>query len=252
MREHLLQGKLPLPGYDTFASHREFDEVLGTLQSMWHSMWKHYCANKSSTSTVFWTKQAGAGNTRAFLHCIKILFKSNWIELKTTENYSSIAIKESRLLEFCSLEELDQIRLEVRMVRYLPIVDTTDQHGLGAVYANGVRTDRKLSRPGMQTGAKSVFQIDRTALLNNYEEVLPEVTKGMNKVFLDYPELKSDGANYSEVSEEVLKYLALEDHSFNMGVNNCDSRGRAIKSGLSKVMNPIGFKVARCLLVIPE
>jgi hypothetical protein len=252
MREQILLGDLPLPGYDKFDEHEEFNEVLGTLQSMWHSMWKHYCANKSSTSTVYWTKQAGAGNTAMFLHGIKILFNSGWIELKTTENYSSVAIKETKLLEFCSSIELEQIRLEVRMARYLPLVDTTDQHGLAAVYANGKRTDRKLSRPGMQIGAKSVFQLDRDALLENYEEILPEVTKGMDKVFLEWPDLKSDGANYSEVSEEVLKYLALEDHEFNMGVNNCDSRGRAIKSGLSKVMNPIGFKVARCLLVIPE
>lgn len=251
MREHILQGSLPLPGYEKF-EETIYNEVLGTLQSMWQSMWRHYCANKSSTSTVFWTEQAGPGKTALFLGAIKNLFRSDWIELKTTENYSSINIKESKLLEFVTMEELEQVRLEFRVSRYLPIVDTTNQNGLAAVYANGIRTTRKLSRPGMEIGAKSVFQLDRNAILNNYEAILPEVTKGMDKVFLDYPELKSDGANYREVSEEVLKYLALEEHSFNMGINNVDSRGRAIKSGLSKVMNPIGFKVARALLIIPE
>ena len=252
MREHLLQGNLPLPGYDTFASHREFDEVLGTLQSMWHSMWKHYCANKSSTSTVFWTVQAGAGNTRVFLHCVKILFKSGWIELKTTENYSSIKLAKSKLLEYVTDEELTQIRFNNRFEKYLPHIDTTNQNGKAAVFVNGQRTDRKLDRLGMEVGAKSTFTLDQQALFTNLEEITPEANKGMLELFKKDSTLRNDEANYGDIVESIVEHLVDNSIEFNMGVNNCDSRGRAIKSGLTKVMNPIGFKVARALLVIPE
>jgi hypothetical protein len=104
----------------------------------------------------------------------------------------------------------------------------------------------------MEVGAKSLFQFDRKALIRNLEAITEQANKGMKELLTKYPEMQSDEANYGEIVESIIDYLVDNEVTCNMGVNNVDSRGRAIKSHLSKVMNPIGFKVARCLLVIPE
>lgn len=252
MRNLLLQGKIELPGYEKFEAEPTYACILGTLQSMFQSLWRHYCANEGDTSLIYWTKQAGPGLTRNFLGAVDILFRYNWVEITYHENYSSIKLAKSKLLEFVNDDELTQIRFNNRFEKYLPHVDTTDQHGKAVVFANQARTSNKLDRPGMQVGAKSVFKLDQRALFANLEEITAEANKGMLELFKKDSTLRNDEANYGDIVESIVEYLVDNSVEFNMGVNNVDSRGRAIKSGLSKVMNPIGFKVARALLVIPE
>lgn len=250
MREQLLNGNLPLPGYDKFDEHYHY--VLPVLEQMWHSLWHHYCANLGTTSTIHWIKQAGKGRTAELLSCISILQQGNWIEVHSTDNYSTICLKSDRLLDYVTEDELTQIRFNNRFERYLPTANRTTQHGLATVYANQERTNRKLSRAGMEIGAKSEFHYDQSMLAKHYETVLAESNKGMIKVLDKYPELKNDEANYGDIVEAIIDYLVDNQVTCNMGINNVDSRGRAIKSHLSKVANPIGFKVFRALLVIPE
>jgi hypothetical protein len=252
MRNQLLAGKIELPGYDKFASYPEYECILGTLQSMFQSCWRHYCANEGDTSLIYWTKQAGPGLTANFLGAVENLYKSGWVEITYHENYSSIKLAKSKLLEYVSDEELTQIRFNNRFEKYLPHIDTTNQNGKAAVFVNGQRTDRKLDRSGMEVGAKSTFTLDQQALFTNLEEITAEANKGMLELFKEDPTLRNDEANYGDIVEAIVEYLVDNSIEFNMGVNNCDSRGRAIKSHLSKVMNPVGFKVTRALLVVPE
>jgi hypothetical protein len=250
MRNEILNGSLPLPKADSFIKY--YPTVADVVIRMWNSLWLHYCANKGSTSTIYWLEQAGAKNSREFLQCLKILVQGEWLIVTTSDNFSSVMLNEAKLLEHVSEEELTQVRFNNRFEKYLPYADTTTQHGKATVIANKVRTNRKLNRPGMEVGAKSQFQFDRKALARNLEAITKQANKGMKELLTKYPEMQSDEANYGEIVEGIIDYLVDNEVTCNMGVNNVDSRGRAIKSHLAKVMNPIGFKVARCLLVIPE
>jgi hypothetical protein len=250
MRNEILNGSLPLPKADSFTEH--YPAVVDVITRMWNSLWLHYCANKGSTSTIHWLEQAGANNAKEFLLCLNILSQGGWIIIETSDNFSSAMLNEIKLLEHVSEEELTQVRFNNRFEKYLPYTDTTTQNGKASVVANQKRTNRKLNRPGMEVGAKSQFQFDRKALARNLEAITEQANKGMKELLTKYPEMQSDEANYGEVVESIIAYLVDNEVTCNMGVNNVDSRGRAIKSHLGKVMNPIGFKVARCLLVIPE
>lgn len=250
MRNEILSGSLPLPKHDSFIEY--YPNAVDVIERMWQSLWVHYCANKGSTSTIHWLEQVGAEYSREFLQCLNILQQGEWVIINTSDNFSSAMLNEIKLLEFVSEEELTQVRFNKRFEKYLPFANTTTQYGKATVVANQVRTKRKLNRPGMEVGAKSLFSFDRNVLAENFTSIVETANKGMLEVLTKYPEMKSDEANYAEIVEGIIGYLVNNEVVCNMGINNVDSRGRAIKSHLSKVMNPIGFKVARCLLVIPE
>lgn len=251
MRQDILMGNLPLPSQHKFEEY--LPNVVDTVKQMWSSLWHNYCANKGKTSTIYWLERAGPENAKDFLEALKVLQTADWVTIKSSENYSDIQLNEGKLLkQGITLSELDSVRFDKRFDKYLPIEDTSTQDGLAAVRVNGKYTNRKLSRPGMEKGAKSAFTFDRKTLLRHLDAVVGEANKGMNKVLAEFPELKHDEANYAEVVEEIVKYLAVNKVTCNMGINNVDSRGRAIKSALRKVMNPIGFKTARALVTIPK
>jgi hypothetical protein len=249
MREDILEGKLPLPSYDAFVCNFN-NRVVDTVDEMWGSLWHNYCANKGSTSSIHWLEKAGAENTAEFLTALKCLHE--WVVITTTGNFSSIALKEPKLLEFVSEDELTQVRFNKRFLKYLPYANTSNQDGLATVYTGGKATAGKLSRPGMEVGAKSLFSFDRSALVEDYDMVVEQARKGIDKTVLKHEDMLNDEANYSDIMDSIIDYLADNDVVCNMGINNVDTRGRAIKSHLSKVMNPVGFKVARALIVIPE
>lgn len=247
MRTSILSGYLPLPAYDQFAE--AFPHLIDTIESMWASLWHNYCANKGGTSAIYWSEQFGKGNTEDFIAVCSNL--RNWLIIVTKPAYSSLQLNESKLLEFVTSEELEAVRHDLRFYKYLPIADTTAQHGVARVRANGKAIDHTLNRPGMEVGAKSTFGYDRAALNRHFDDVVKAAGKGMEDVFAKYPELRADEANYGNVTADIIAYLAQNNVTCNMGINQCDTRGRAIKAHLSKVGNPIGFKPFRALITIP-
>lgn len=250
MRDNILNGELPLPSKDKFLNHFPTDFV-EVIESMWHSLWVNYCAKTQGTSTIFWMEKAGTENKRHYLSALKALQNAGWVLINTRDNYSSAVLSETKLLEFVSAEELAQVRFEKRFVKYLPYASTSNQHGKAVIRVNGKATDRKLLREGMEVGAKSVFSYDRNAMARDYDLVRTECRKGIEKTLVKHPQMAHDEANYGEVMDSILEYIATTDLECNMGINHVDSRGRAIKTNLDKVMNPVGYKVARALLVIP-
>jgi hypothetical protein len=250
MRDFILNGELPLPSKDKFLAHFPEDFV-SIMESMWHSLWVNYCAKTQGTSTIHWLEVVGTKHKRNYLSALKGLQNAGWIIINTRDNYSSAVLSESKLLEFVSAEELSQVRFEKRFIKYLPFASTSNQNGLATVRVNGKATDRKLPRVGMEVGAKSVFSYDRNAMVRDYDLVRTECRKGIEKTLVKHPQMAHDEANYGEVMDSILEYIATTNIECNMGTNHVDSRGRAIKTNLDKVMNPVGYKVARALLVIP-
>lgn len=244
-------GKLPLPSKDKFELHVG-SIVTDIIEQMWNSLWFNYCANLGTTSSIYWMEKLGPENTKSYLSALASLQASGWIVMDTRSNFSSIALNTEKLLEYITEEELSEIRYLKRFDKYLPHVDESVQHGLAEVYVKGKPTGRKLSRSGMEVGAKSQFTFDRAALTKHFDVVRADVRKGIENTLEKHPQMADDGANYAEILDGVLEHLANETVVCNMGVNKVDSRGRAIKSHLDKIMNPVGFKMARALLVIPE
>ena len=252
MRLDILQGNLPLPGKYKFEEYYT-SNVVDKLERMWESLWHNYCANKSSTSSIYWMEEFKVDNSANFINIIKILVKSNWITTTASNNFATLQLNESRLLDFVSAEELEDVRFSKRFDKYLPICSHEVRKDDCKVRANGkTLVGKTLYRPGMQKGATSKFSYDRSMLSANLEAVTTDCNKGMDKVLHKYPELMSDKANYGNVVKEIIKHLATTNVMSDMGVNLCDTRGRAIKSNLSKVANPIGFKAFRALIIIPE
>jgi hypothetical protein len=249
MREELLAGKIELPNKQKFLDNLSTNTV-EVIEEMFHSLWYNYCSNKGSTSTIHWM---GKCSSKAeFLGGLRALIQASWVTMDTRQNFSSISLNELKLLEFVSAEELEEVRFAKRFYKYLPYANTSEQDGMATVRTLGSSTNTKLSRPGMEVGAKSLFSFDRSALNKHFNRIKIEARKGIEETLAKHPQMNDDQANYAEVMDEIISHLATEDIVCNMGVNHVDSRGRAIKSHLSKVMNPIGFKVARALLVIPE
>lgn len=253
MRNDVLAGRLPLPNRDLFIA--EFGtSFVAKLEGLWHSLWHHYCANphQSSTSAISWAEEFGVAHHREYLAALNALQSAGWIVMDTTENWSSVRLNELALLKFVSPEELEDVRFSKRFHKYLPVATFSHNNGIARVRINGKPSELTMYRPGMERGSQSPFYFDREALTANFEDVVGEVNKGMDKVLTRYPELSKDEANYGNVSREIVAYLAEEPLLCNLQYNDVDSRGRAIKGGLRKVFNPIGFKVARALVVIPE
>ena len=252
MREYILNGELPLPSKDKFLAHFPLDFV-EIIEDMWSSLWSNYCAKMKGTSTIHWMEIAGTANKNHYISAIKALQNAGWLIIDTRDNYSSVQLADSKLLEFVSEEELTQVRFNKRFVKYLPFASTSSQNGLATVKVNGKPTNRKLPRGGMEVGAKSVFTYDKRAMLEDFDSIKSECRKGIEKTLAKHAKTMAlDEANYSEIMDSILDYIATEDVVCNMGTNHVDSRGRAIKSNLDKVMNPVGFKVARALIVIPD
>ena len=250
IREQILNGNLELPGYDLFITNG-YTNVLHVVCNMWHSMWHNYCTNLSGTSTIYWLEQAGAEHTKEFLGALNVLRDNEWIVLDTRDNFSSATINVDKLLRYVDDEELGSVRFDNRFIKYLPTASTRSPL-MSIVKSKGKHNGNVLNRQGMEIGAKSLFTFDKSTLTKHLDAVKKESNKGMLKVLAQYPELKEDKANYGNVLESIIDYLSEEDVMSNMGTNYCDTRGRAIKSNLDKVGNPIGFKAFRALLVLPK
>src|SRR5574344_2588399 len=71
-------------------------------------------------------------------------------------------------------------------------------------------------------------------------------------MIIEYPTIIADHANYKEIGLEVLQSLMYEDGTYNSGPRTSDPRHRNNAGYLNKIANPVGFKVMRGLLTIPE
>ena len=72
------------------------------------------------------------------------------------------------------------------------------------------------------------------------------------KMIIKYPDIIKDQANYREIGTEIVESLIYECGTYNAGPRTSDPRHRDNSGYLDKVGNPVGFKVMRGLLVIPE
>ena len=245
----LEQGKLTLPYRDQIV--KAFGEdIAETATRMFEAMWHHYLLNKGSISLPYWSQQFA--NPKAFNLILRELSTTGWIICETipSRNWSEAKLNEDKLLEFVTMKQLEGIRAYHKFQKYMLKTDEASKDNLTKI--NGKIRHTGLTRKGFAKTSKTKFQFDIETIKEYYDVIVEEVNKGMHKVREFYPEMRNDSASYDSISTTIVDAIINGNYTFSSGQFYSDSRGRNISGMLDKVFNPIGFKVARACLLIPE
>lgn len=251
-RYAMLEGRCSVP--------EEIVQLVGSeyradIEAFFNSLWFNYLKNKGTTSLVYWYDRFN--NETAFNKLLMHLSRSGWIisTVAPARNWAEVGLNEDKLLQYCSAQELQQIRLHKKFVHYIledKATTVQSKTRLGrSIQDTGIR------RPGFMKASNTRFSYDTEMLEENYDIVLLNLVKSMDKIRetlrLQGKEMAFDLADYDSVSRQILDYhIDCASQEFTTGDNTNDSRGRAIKDALRKVFNPISNKDARSCLVIPE
>jgi hypothetical protein len=252
-------GKLEMPtikGLEAKFGTQTYQQIQAMFSAMFHRYLikgAHLTPTGAVTHSVampYWAKRIN--NPKAHNIALKVLSKAGWITVSTrpNNNWSEAYINESKLLEYVTKEELDSTRMYHKFMDYK--LSNTQSTTTNAVVQNGAKLKSTLTRTGFQKAGNVEFQYNTNQIYNYFKDVLIEVNKGIEKMILKYPQIATDHANYKELGREVLEYLSTQNATYTSGERTSDFRGRDIAGYLSKIGNPIGFKVMRSMLVIPE
>ena len=249
MRDKLLRGSLELPNYSAFST--KIGHYYATLaDKFFRAMWYAYLKNKGSVSLVYWSDRFD--NASVFNIVLLSLSDANWITCHSipSRNWAEASLNESKLLDYCTIDELESIRAHNKFKQYR-LVDETSTKAT-ATRLNGKVRNTGLVRNGFMAAGNTRFSYDQNYMEQYSEAIRLNLTKSMDKIAQMYPQIRHDHASYDSISSDILDYHLSTNDTFTRGDNYNDSRGRAISSALSKVANPISCKDFRALLVIPE
>lgn len=255
IRQQILAGKLTMPNiYDMEGVYGV--EVYRQIQAMFSAMWHTYLAKgaQSPISLPYWAKRIK--HPKAMNQALKLLSDARWITVSTrpNNNWSEAYLNESKLLTYVDRQQLDSVRMFHKFSKYQLELHPLDQdYGATKTKSNGKIFDSGLVRNGFAKTGKVPYMFDTVSMFNNKDLVVSEINKGIEKMILKYPQITHDHANYRELGTEVVEAYIYAGHvQYNGGPRTSDPRGRNNRGDLSKIGNPIGFKVMRSLLMIPE
>jgi len=236
-----------------------YAEIEAMFKAMWHTYLRrgaHLTPKGDWTHVVsmpYWAQRIA--NPRAHNIALKLLSESNWITVSTrpNSNWSEAWINETKLLTYVDQSTLDHVRMFNKFVGYKLTSDLSNNTGNVTCIRGKRYTDKGITRNGFAKAGNTEFAFDTVTMLNHKHIVAEAVNKGIEKMVLKYPQIATDHANYKELGSEVVDaYIYEADHTYRSGSRTNDPRGRDNAGYLSKIGNPIGFKVMRSLLVIPE
>lgn len=252
IRNTMMEGILDMPYQFVSLVGRDYMDV---MEKMWYSLWFNYLKDKGSTSLPYWSKQFN--NPMKFNKFLLHLSKAGWIttEVIPSRNWGEAMMREEKLLEFVTPEELSNIRAYKKFHHYT--LDKTESTKANKTKLNGKIQDTGIVRAGFSRAGNTEFKYDAEFIVKYYDAIQLNLTKSMDKLNSDLAEQGKeryiDSADYGRVSVEILDYhIQNAEKIMNRGENVNDARGRAISSALAKVFNMISNKDARSLLVIPE
>lgn len=253
--KQILNGRLEMPNIHDLAYECGSANVHFEIQLMFRAMWRAYLLRGTAgkISLPYWAKRIKSPKYMNI--ALKVLSDGNWITVSTrpNNNWSEAYLNTDKLLCYVTQDDLDHVRtfhkfqgatLELTEVSAQCAELTKTRAGL---------TDTGLVRNGFMKAGKTEFQFDTVAMLSNHELVVAEVNKGIEESIKKYAHILDDHANYKEVATEIVdSYIHSANSSYNSGDRSSDTRGRNIAGYLSKVGNPVGYKVMRALLLIPS
>jgi hypothetical protein len=251
-RTELFNGKFSMPTIKGLKSKdaRAYKE----LELMFNAMFKAYLAKgaKGTVNMPYWAKRVQ--NPRVMNIALKVLSEAGYITVSTQphRNWSEARINEAKLLKYVTRDELTSIRKQYKWSKYLLSNTEVDLDCANVTKLNGEYVDTGLERIGFAKAGMTQFQFDTDMIHNYYDEVVKLINYGIEKTLSQYPQLREDFANYGEVGKEVVDTYLYAPATYNSGNRANDSRGRDIAGYLDKIGNPVGYKIMRSLLVIPE
>ena len=254
IHQQIMAGKLTMPRIN------DMEGVYGTevykqIELMFTAMWQAYLAKGANTpvSLPYWAKRIQ--HPTAMNQALKLLSDNGWITVSTrpNNNWSEAYINESKLLTYVTKSHLDHIRMHNKYNKYKLTYHELDQDfGANKQKVNGKVYTVAKSCNGFAKAGQVSFQFDTIAMHKHHELVLSQVNKGIEKMIEEYPAIIEDQANYREIGTEIVESLIYEAGIYNAGPRTSDPRHRDNAGYLNKIANPVGFKVMRGLLVIPE
>ena len=250
MKDLILSNTIGLPGYKNFVNAIGAENTI-LADKFFKAMWKAYIHNKGNVSLPYWS--AKFEDKKVFNKILKALSDGGWIVSHSipSRNWAEANINEDKLLQYCTIDELNQLRAQYKFDDYvLKVKDSTKST---ATRIAGTTRDTGIVRIGAMKAGNTLFKFD-TDIMEEYKfTIQKELTKSMDKIAKIISDsggsMRIDAATYDSISIEVLDYY-LQGGEYTRG--NClnDTRGRAISDALSKIGNPIGCKPLRALLVI--
>jgi hypothetical protein len=223
------------------------------IEKMFSAMWHMYINKGASTpiSLPYWAKRIA--NPKAMNIALKVLSDNNWIQCRTipSNNWSEAYLSETKLLTYVSQELLDSVRTHYKFSNYKlrfdePSTEASNTRVQGKVLQTGITAH------GFKKEGNTQFQFDTNRMSQYRDETIALVNKGIEKTIAQYPELANDHANYGEVAKTIVDNYIINDDTYTSGPRTSDPRGRNNSGYLNKVGNPVGYKIMRSMLVIPE
>ena len=251
-RDMMFNGKLFMP--KIIKIKQVYGENVYTqVESMFDAMWYSYLkqGNKGTISLPYWAKRIR--NVEAMNVALKLLSENGWIvtNVQPSNNWGEAQLNEDKLLQYMSESELASVRKSIKFSKYvMDLEPEATQNNL--VRINGKVKKTGLVREGFRKTSNTVFELD-IVMMEKYEYyVVSLINKGIDKMAVQFPAINEDLANYGNVGREIVEHYIWNAGQYSAGQNRNDSRGRNISGMLNKIGNPIGFKIMRSLLVIPE
>lgn len=244
MRKELLEGKLEYPGS---AMLIKYEDKAGDILAFWNAIWSNYL-RKQDTNGLFWYEKLGH---KVFNELIRALAHHGWVtsHCLAGRKWASIELSTDKLLEYVTVDELQEIKTKYQYQKYLLDFKTAKASKL--VRQNGKTKRTGLVRTGFRDAGNTQFGYDMAKLKQYEVPVKMNLTKSMDKIRQDYPEMQCDSTSYDNVSTGIFDWHAENElEVYTTGENINDSRGRAISQCLKKVANPISSKDFRSALII--
>ena len=250
IQSEILNGNLRLP---RLAMRAEVSsEVYTQVEGMFSAMWRMYLlkGREATISTPYWVKRIGSA--KAANAALKTLSVNGWIVSKSlpNNNWGEAYLDEDKLLEYVDAKQLANIRKFNKFTKYTPKLLESTSATITSL--RGELLDTGLVREGFKASGNTKYGYDTTTMAKHKEMVVALVSKGIDKMIAKYPKIVDDLANYKHVGEDVVESLIYADSIYSGGERTNDPRGRNNRGDLDKIGNPVGFKIMRSLLTIPE
>lgn len=251
IRLAILNGRLTMPNVPTLRKKCNRSQY-EAIERMFESLWNNYLLKGPGAviSTPYWMEQIGSVTLTNL--ALKILSVNGWVTSKSlpNNNWGEAYLNEKRLLEYVSTEELAGVRLHNKFNMYTLSNEPSDVANITQI--NGKRVYTDIYNYGFMKTGNTQYQFDTDTMFAHKDDVVTLVNKGIDKMIAKYPQILGDLANYKEVGEQVVNNYTLNPQTYCGGERSSDPRHRNNRGDLSKIGNPIGFKIMRSLLVIPE
>jgi len=198
MRLELLEGTLPLPGSEKLRA--VFPKEYELIEVMWSALWTAFLNNSPLNSTYWYDKFAEVGATKAFNIVVLSLSKAGWVHSDAipARNWAEMAIVKDKVLEFVTLDELENIKASYKFNKYQLSCVVKDYSVLTKI--GGTVKDTGLVRKGFTQASVTQYGFDTAVMAKYADAINRNLAKSMEKIREFYPDKAINKADYDAVA----------------------------------------------------